>query len=89
MVGPTIQESVLSVFKLHKVSLSADSEEMHRRIRLREQDRVFHRFFYRMIGGDPEECWMASVTAAHHRQRCLNQLAFDSHESHPLASIVQ
>ncbi|XP_055613760.1 uncharacterized protein LOC129760181 [Uranotaenia lowii] len=97
MVGPTVQNDLLSIilrFRLHRYAISADIEKMYRMVQVQQPDQHLQRILWRDTPDEPVKTFeLTTVTygtasAPYLATRCLKQLAEDGSASHPIGSRV-
>ncbi|XP_050302413.1 uncharacterized protein LOC126740435 [Anthonomus grandis grandis] len=97
MVGPTIQNDLLSIllrFRTHNYVVAADIAKMYRQVLVKPEQRSLQRILWRNNPSDPIETYeLQTVTygtssAAFLAIRSLYQLALDHEKSHPAASTI-
>jgi hypothetical protein len=97
MVGPTIQQDLLSIvlrFRMHMYAMTADISKMYQQIRVHPEDYDLQRILWRRSSDEPlRQYQLVTVTygtspASFLATRCLNQLAIEEASSYPLATEV-
>ena len=97
MVGPTIQQDLLSIvlrFRMHTYAMTADISKMYRQIRVHPEDYNLQRILWRRSSDEPlKQYQLLTVTygtapASFLATRCVNQLASEEASSYPLAAEV-
>jgi hypothetical protein len=97
MVGPTLQESLISNlirFRTHEVALTADVEKMYRQILVKPSDRDLQRIVWRESPKDPiltyrlRTATYGTASAPYHATKALQVLAEENREDLPLASAI-
>lgn len=97
MVGPTVQSDLLSImlrFRFHKIVMVADITKMYRQIEVDESDVHLQRILWRSsMQEDIKSYELTTVTygtssAPFLATRCLNQIAIEISESHPVESNI-
>ncbi|CAM1293624.1 Uncharacterised protein r2_g268 [Pycnogonum litorale] len=95
MVGPKIPEDLFNIlvrFRKHRIAFTCDITKMYRQVILNENDRDYHRFFWRSNPNEELlEYRMKVVTfgvasSSYQAQRCLQQLSVHTEAQYPLAS---
>lgn len=93
--GPTIQDdlfNIISRFRLHQYVFTADISKMYRQILVNKQDRKWQTIVWRFNEKHPLQFYQlktvtyGTTTAPYLATRCLQQLAEDEAELHPIAS---
>jgi hypothetical protein len=97
LVGPTIQESLISIlmrFRTHRIAFTADIEKMYRQISMDSADANLQRIVWRPAPNLPiqdyklETVTYGTAAAPFHATRTLQELAFQESVSLPLAAEV-
>jgi hypothetical protein len=97
MVGPTLQETVLSnliKFRTHPIALTADVEKMYRQIIVKSSDTDLQRIVWREDPKAPIETYRlltatyGTASAPYHATKALQVLAKENKEDLPLASVA-
>ncbi|XP_055589123.1 uncharacterized protein LOC129741423 [Uranotaenia lowii] len=95
MVGPTIQNDLLSIilrFRLHRYAICADIEKMYRMVMIQQPDQHLQRILWR---DSPDEkirtyelttVTYGTASAPYLATRCLRKLGEDSSATHPIGS---
>lgn len=95
--GPTIQDdlfSLLTRFRLHRYVFTADISKMYRQIIIDEDDRKWQTIVWRFDDKEALKFYQlrtityGTTAAPYLATRCLQKLADDEREDHPLASRV-
>ncbi|XP_015123256.1 uncharacterized protein LOC107045475 [Diachasma alloeum] len=96
MVGPTLQEDIFWLilhFRTHQYALTGDIEKMYLQFGIREEDRRYQRILWRDEGGEIAVYELNNVTfglssSPYQAVQCLQQLADDEAQHHPVAGTV-
>ncbi|XP_046382360.1 uncharacterized protein LOC124153308 [Ischnura elegans] len=97
MVGPTIQDDLLSIiirFRIHEYAMTADIEKMYRQIKVHPSDTNLQRILWRDEEGVPIETYRlntvtyGTASASFLATRCLQQLALEESHRDPRAAAV-
>lgn len=92
LVGPTIQSDLFSLlvkFRKNNIVLTADIKKMYRQIKLHEEDKKYHRIFWRANDKDPLKCYelqtvtYGTASAPFLAVRCLFALAEENELQYP------
>lgn len=99
MVGPTIQEDILSIllrFRKHTYVVSGDIAKMYRQILINPEQRQLHRILWRPNVNEELDVYelntvtYGTAAASYLAVRCLYQLALNIRESNPkIAKIIE
>lgn len=97
MNGPVVQNDLFANilrFRTHAFAMSADITKMYRQIKVNESDQQYQYIFWRFNSNEPIQTYkLTTVTygtksAPYQATRCLLQLAIDSANEFPAASVA-
>ncbi|CAG7731226.1 unnamed protein product, partial [Allacma fusca] len=97
MIGPKVHSDLLPIllrFRMWLLSILADAKMMYRQFLIHPEDRVYQRVVWRESPTSPIEDYAlltvtyGNVSAVHHANRTVQQLALDEKVKFPLASEV-
>ncbi|XP_055612444.1 uncharacterized protein LOC129758906 [Uranotaenia lowii] len=88
MVGPTVQNDLLSIllrFRLHRYAISGDIEKMYRMVQVQQPDQHLQRILWRDTLAEPVKTYELTIASAPYlATRYLKKLAEDGSASHPI-----
>ncbi|XP_058811088.1 uncharacterized protein LOC131675984 [Topomyia yanbarensis] len=97
MVGPVVQDDLLDVilrFRLHRHALVADIAKMYRMVQVQPADQPLQRILWRDSSAEPIKIFQlttvtyGTASAPYLATKCLQTLAEDGQQTHPIAAKV-
>ncbi|XP_058840931.1 uncharacterized protein LOC131696405 [Topomyia yanbarensis] len=97
MVGPVVQDDLLDVilrFRLHRYALVADIAKMYRMVQVQPADQPLQRILWRDSSAEPIKIFQlttityGTASAPYLATKCLQTLAEDGQQTHPIAAKV-